>query len=99
MEENKVDLSQAFKGLDGKPIKLGDKEITLGKTIAESLSVPLEEDKNLGPDQVVKRWKLAMLCYDEGKQTLSPEDKTLIRARITKTHMMIVAAQVCEMLT
>lgn len=94
----KVNLDQLILDLEGKPIKDGEKLITLRTGVVLALSTPLEEDRNLGADETVKRWKLCVALYVGGEQEITPEDAALIRARLPKVWTVIPAGQAIEML-
>lgn len=94
-----VNLDKVLVDFEGDPIKTETGEPwTLKKIVVSALSAPLESDKNLSPDTVIKRWKLAMRLHGGGEQELSPEEATEIRDRMAKLYAIVLSGQACEML-
>lgn len=94
----KANLDQAILDLDGRPLKDGEKMVTLRTGVVLALSTPLEEDRNLSADETVKRWKLCMTLYAGGEQEITPEDAALIRGRLPRVWTVVPAGQAIEML-
>lgn len=93
----KIDFNKGFVDLDNQPVKTQDGEaVTLGKVVANSLATPLDDDKGIGHEKVLERWKLAMRLHSGGEQEITATEAADIQKRIVKTHTMIVAAQVVE---
>lgn len=98
----KVDLTQPINDLDGKAMKEGDKDekgLTLGRICVIALSTPIDEDRGINADTVVKRWKLAIELHNKESAELTAEQMTELRNRIPKVILSPIAAgQACEML-
>lgn len=95
----KVNMDVVLKGLDGKPLRQEDKDMTLGMACVMALSTPLEEDKKLGADKVVARWKLTVALHGGGEHDLSPEQLSELRGRLPQVLTLIAAGQCCELLS
>lgn len=95
----KLNLNTTLIGLNGSPIKDGDKDATLGVIAARALATPLERDKGSQPESVITRWRLAMKLQIGAPDTeLSPEQVTEVRSRIAEVFALEVAGPALELL-
>lgn len=87
----KFDMSATFNSLNGQPVKDGAADAKLGVIAARALATPLERDKALAPESVVKRWNFALRLQKCEEVELTPEELTEVRARIAEVFALEVS--------
>lgn len=92
-----INMSQVLKDFDGKDMKQSEKPLTLGITCATALGNVLQGD-DLRPEETVERWHLSVRLYGGGDQEMSPEQLTMVRARLAKVYPVLIAGQSVSML-
>lgn len=94
----KFDMSTTFNALNGQPVKDGETNAKLGVIAARALATPLERDKALSPETVVKRWNLALRLQKCEECELTPEELSDVRARVAEVFALEVAGPVLTLL-
>jgi hypothetical protein len=90
-------MSKVLIDFDGKDMKQSEKPLTLGIACATALGNALQGD-DLKPEETVARWHLSVRLYGGGDQEMSPEQLTMVRARLAKVYPILIAGQAIEML-
>lgn len=95
----KIDANKEIKKFDGTPVLQGDIPLKLGRACSQALAEALEEDRKLGAEKTLARWKLATALYSaEGEFDLTPEQAAEIRGRVPQVFTLVVAGQIIEAL-
>lgn len=94
----KLDFSTKLKDIKGKPIKDGDTEITLGAAAAHALLQRYEDERNLSGDESARRFKLAVLVVDGGKQEVTVEQAADLKKFVAKAYAPLIVGRVYEII-
>ena len=76
------DFSTVLTDLDGNKIVAGDKPMTLGRVVAESLLVSGDADRNVSGEEKLRRFNLAQKVAGGGEVSLPVEDLAYIKQRV-----------------
>ncbi len=83
-----------IKNLDGRPLKEGDREVTLASIAVNALLTPYEDERNLSGDDKVKRFKLAQAIHDaQGEIEVTVEQVALLKSLIAKAYTPLIVGQ------
>lgn len=83
-----------IKNLDGKPLKEGDREVTIGSIAVNALLTPYEDERNLSGDDKVKRFRLAQSIHDaDGEIEVTVEQVALLKSLIAKAYSPLIVGQ------
>lgn len=95
----KRNFSAAIKNLDGKPLKEGDKEVTIGSIAVNALLTPYEDERNLSGDDKVKRFRLAQAIHGADDEIeVTAEQVTLLKTLIAKAYTPLIVGQAYDLL-
>lgn len=94
----RLDFSTTLLGLDGKPLKEGDKEVRLGEFCATALLTPYQDEKELSGDEKVKRFKIAEKIYNGGEQDLTIEEAALLKKLVAKAFAPLIVGRIYGLL-
>lgn len=92
----KVDFSLPITGLDGKPVKEGDVDLTFAIVAASALLLNYPDEQNLPGKEKVERFKLAEKAYAGGSQSISVEEAALLKRLIAKAYAPLVVGRAYE---
>ena len=94
-----IDVTREFKMLDGTVIKNAQGNVYLLRmACADSLLNPATKDENLGAEDKVKYFTLAMKIYKNNKPDLTIEELALLKKRIGVYSSVLIVGQAFEML-
>jgi hypothetical protein len=94
----KLDFGKVLTGLDGTPIKFGDKDATLGLIAVEALCAVYQDEQNLTGEEKCKRAALAEVAYKANGEDVSVEDVTLIKKLIGKAYAPLVVKKAYDII-
>lgn len=81
----KINFEQALHDIEGEPLKVGEKVMTLRTAATMALMVPLEAERNLEPQKKFERYALAVTIQRAMKPiSLKSDDITLLKQLIGK---------------
>lgn len=92
-------FATTIKNLDGKPLKEGDKEVTIGSLAVNALLTPYDDERNLSGEDKVKRFKLAQRIHGAtGEIEIQSEEISLLKSLIAKAYTPLIVGQAYVML-
>lgn len=80
------DFSKVLTGLDGQPLKDGDKEIPLSVVCVNALRGVYRGEEDLSGVEKEKRYKLCERIYEQGEVEISIEELALIKNLVGKGY-------------
>ncbi len=83
----KLNVAVCLIGFDGKDVIGEDQKPVHFRTVCiNALMAQLEEDKNLSGEDKVNAYTLAQRIFNDDECDLTPEDLTLLKARVGKCY-------------
>ena len=93
----KIDVTTVLQGLDGKPFKLENKDLTLRKVATEALMAIYQDEPTLDGETKFKRYKLASKFNGADEINLTPEEAAEAKKLIGKAFGPAVVGPVFEL--
>lgn len=94
----KINLNKKMADLDGKDVKQDEKPVTLKTVCLGALMSSVPGDEQLTVADVEKRYDLMLRLNKGGQQEFTPEEVSMIKARIPKFWALLISGQACQML-
>lgn len=94
----RIDFSTPIRDLKGEVIKDGNKDFTIGAVSCTALLNPYEDEKNIGADDKVRRFQIALKATAGGEQELSVEEVAELKKLIGKFFAPLVVGRAFEIL-
>lgn len=102
----KIDVTQAIKGLDGKPLMEQDpdgpegaaRQMTVGTAFLTALTAILEEDRNLSGEKKMKRYKIGLKIVGEDEVDLEIEEAAEVKMLVGKVFGPAVVGPLWDVL-
>jgi hypothetical protein len=94
-----TDLSGEVVAYDDKPVSEGGKPMTLGIAAVNALQSVFEDERNLGGDEKMKRFLLAMKIHGASLPLdVTTDEAALIKKLVAKLPSILVYGRVANML-
>jgi len=94
----KINFSKVMLDLEQKPLKEGDRDLTLGPICSNALLMPFPDETDLEGTEKVKRFRLAEKLYQGGEVDVSPEEIVLIKKLASKAYAPLLVGRIYEVL-
>lgn len=94
----RVDFSAQILELDGTPVKIGGKELTLSSVACNSLLAVHEADAKMSGEDKAKRMKIALRVHDAGVQDIDVNDAVLLKMLIGRVYGPLVVGRAFDLL-
>ena len=94
----KIKMNQAIADLTGKPIKDGEKNLSLGTICANALMLGHAEEKGVTAKEKLHRYDLGLKVYKDEEIDLTDNDIAMLNKVIALAYSPLIYGRVVEML-